>query len=556
MIRKVAFLFAPILWALTTYSLAADHVRNLQIDAVRTGKAGFGHWGPENSKYTSWLSHSNRLIPVYSFGIGLSDVAGEKSIYRDADRLKSLYGFSPSGTVNPQAAYFDQTDVYRLQKLAVERGKKRVILFVFDGMDWWTTYAAAIHKSGKVSYTEGRGTGLHFQDYRGVATDYGYMVTSPHSELGKVSVNRQVIVEPSATRGGFDWRRAGDTPWSIASDPLYLIGKSKERKHVYTDSSSSMSSMTAGIKTYNASVNIDPRGRQVATIAHELQEQGWPIGVVSSVPISHATPACTYSHNVHRDDYQDLTRDLIGRPSIAHPDEPLPGVDVLIGAGFGVHVKTDSAQGKNFVSGNRYLTAADLLAIDAQHDGRYRVALRSQGESGAKVLARAARDAIEQKLRLFGYFGEKNAHLPFRTADGRFDPTVSMADDAKLGPVPAKPEDYEPSDIFENPTLDDMATAALEVLASRGDRFWLMIEVGDVDWANHANNIDNSIGAVISGDNAFRAVTDWIENHGGWEDTALILTADHGHYLVLDNPEMLLPRQNSALDEKAKKASD
>ena len=34
-----------------------------------------------------------------------------------------------------------------------------------------------------------------------------------------------------------------------------------------------------------------------------------------------------------------------------------------------------------------------------------------------------------------------------------------------------------------------------------------MIEAGDVDWANHANNIDNSIGAVISGDDAFRATT-------------------------------------------------
>jgi alkaline phosphatase len=68
-----------------------------------------------------------------------------------------------------------------------------------------------------------------------------------------------------------------------------------------------------------------------------------------------------------------------------------------------------------------------------------------------------------------------------------------------------------------------------------------MVEAGDVDWANHSNNIDNSIGAVISGDNAFHAVTGWVEKHGGWNDTVLILTADHGHYLVLNRPEMLLP---------------
>ena len=70
--------------------------------------------------------------------------------------------------------------------------------------------------------------------------------------------------------------------------------------------------------------------------------------------------------------------------------------------------------------------------------------------------------------------------------------------------------------------------------------FWLMIEAGDVDWANHSNNIDNSIGAVLSGDAAFQSVTDWIEANGGWADTAVFVTADHGHYLVLEKPEALL----------------
>ncbi len=30
-----------------------------------------------------------------------------------------------------------------------------------------------------------------------------------------------------------------------------------------------------------------------------------------------------------------------------------------------------------------------------------------------------------------------------------------------------------------------------------------MVESGDVDWANHANNLDSSIGAVFAGDEAF-----------------------------------------------------
>ncbi len=68
-----------------------------------------------------------------------------------------------------------------------------------------------------------------------------------------------------------------------------------------------------------------------------------------------------------------------------------------------------------------------------------------------------------------------------------------------------------------------------------------MVEAGDVDWANHSNNIDNSIGAVRSGDDAFAGVVQWIENNGGWDETVLVLTADHGHYFHLDRPEALVP---------------
>jgi alkaline phosphatase len=80
-----------------------------------------------------------------------------------------------------------------------------------------------------------------------------------------------------------------------------------------------------------------------------------------------------------------------------------------------------------------------------------------------------------------------------------------------------------------------MTTTALDVLASRGP-FWLMVEAGDVDWASHANNIDTAIGAVQSGDAAFRAVVEWIEKRDAWDEAAVIVTSDHGHLFVLTDP--------------------
>lgn len=151
--------------------------------------------------------------------------------------------------------------------------------------------------------------------------------------------------------------------------------------------------MMAGIKTFNDGVNVDPQGVPVGTIAHVTQECDYAVGVVSSVPISHATPACAYAVNVSRDDYQDLTRDMIGLKSISHPEKALPGLDVVIGGGYGDERDKDAGQGKNFVPGNVYLTADDLKAVDIAHGGKYVTAVRKSGVKGKTALQEAAEKA-------------------------------------------------------------------------------------------------------------------------------------------------------------------
>jgi alkaline phosphatase len=475
------------------------------------------------------------LIPIYTFGTDLGRVIGRNSLYRDADAVQQLFGFLPTETVNPQAEYCDQTDVCRLQAWAHQAGKKRIILFIFDGMDWQTTQAAAIAKTGKVTYRDGRGQGLWFQDYRGTTTDYGYCVTSPHNEGTTINVDEQrITLLGGKIPGGYSAELCGPQPWGPITDAKYPIGTSETVKHAYTDSAASATSMTCGVKTYNDAINVDFKGREVIPISRKLQEQGYGVGIVTSVPISHATPACGYANNVHRDDYQDLTRDMLGRPSIFHPGG-LPGADVVIGAGWGENKDKDGPQGANFVPGNRYLTAEDLTAIDINQGGPYVVVQRTAGVDGNVGLQHAAQRAASEKRRLFGFYGVAKGHLPYQTADGRYDPVASIGNEEA-----AKAEQYSPADIAENVTLTEMALAAIEVLNARSDKWWLMVEAGDVDWANHANNIDNSIGAVHSGDAAFEAVTQWIEHNGGWEDSVAIVTADHGHYFVLDQPEALI----------------
>jgi alkaline phosphatase len=361
--------------------------------------------------------------------------------------------------------------------------------------------------------------------------DYGYMVTSPLTDRCELNGDAQTCRLDDDRIGGFNPKFGGTTPWSQAAVTEYLIGTYRGQLDVVTDSASSATSMCSGVKTYNAAINVDISGQQLVPIARRLQaERQFAVGLVTSVPISHATPAAGYANNVSRDDYQDLTRDLIGVRSVAHRTEPLPGVDVLIGCGWGEEKDAESRQGTNYVPGNRYLTAEDLRSIDVAHGGRYSVAVRTEGKNGAELLAQAAASAAANKTRLLGFFGTSHGHLPYQTADGNYDPTRGHK----------SMEKYSPGDLSENPTLAQMTAAALRVLQENPNGFWLMVEAGDVDWANHDDNIDNSIGAVFSGDEAVKTITDWIEAHHAWTESAVIITADHGHYFHLVDPQALV----------------
>ena len=227
------------------------------------------------------------------------------------------------------------------------------------------------------------------------------------------------------------------------------------------------------------------------------------------------------------------------RSRVIYPAEPLPGLDVVIGCGHGVEREKDPQQGENYAPGNRYLARADLEAIDVETGGRYVVSARTSGRSGGKTLRADAERAAAKGHRLLGFYGVgtgKGAlagHLPYATADGDYQPADGLTGSTT----------YTEADLVENPTLADMTAAALTVLGNNDKGFWLMIEAGDVDWANHDNNLDNAIGAVHSGDAAFQVVVDWVGKHSNWDETLVVLTADHGHYLVLDQPEKLAPAQ-------------
>ncbi len=547
---------------------ATDLLKNLQTRYVASArqKEGrvyhFGSQGPD-SVFSNHVSHSNRLVPVYVFGhkADLGAVTGENSRYRDAEKIKATYGVVPENTLNDRAVYADQSDLYRVQKEAIVRGARHVFIVWFDGLDWPTTQAAAIVKSGKV-YTEGKGAGLFFQDYTADGSaQYGFVVTSPTHNKSVQDVDRQLVtIPPDSLGGGYDAWIAGPDPWTLGllgpQAPGYLKGQSADEVdragvlsagrvlHAYTDSSQSAAELVSGVKSYNSGLNIADDGRIVTTLFHELQDQGWKTGTVTSVPFCHASPAGMYAQNVDRDDYQDIARAMLGLPGVlqeARRAKLYPGLDVVIGTGYGIIATTDclKQQGHNAVAGNLFLTDADRAAIDVRSGGKYVCVHTENGVNGGQALRQAAATAAQISARLFGFFGApKFDHLPYRTADGRYDPVPSL--DMKGNQAPA--EVYSPGDLEAQPTLAQMTEAALAVLSAKPIQpFILFVEAGDIDFALHANNLDNAVGAVLSGEEAVKTIVRWVETHSNWDESVLIVSADHGHYLVVDDPQALAP---------------
>ncbi len=77
-----------------------------------------------------------------------------------------------------------------------------------------------------------------------------------------------------------------------------------------TDSAAAVTAMACGQKTRNKVLGLGPAGKPVESVAETAKKLGWKIGIISSVPLNHATPAGFYAHRLKRSMYDAITRDL------------------------------------------------------------------------------------------------------------------------------------------------------------------------------------------------------------------------------------------------------
>ena len=105
--------------------------------------------------------------------------------------------------------------------------------------------------------------------------------------------------------------------------PYYGSVTTHSADHNVTCSSAAGTAIACGEKANNGTVGINKDSVNVESVAYVLQKEGYKVGIISTVPINHATPAAFYANNVSRGNGYEISADIIDS-----------GFEFYAGAGF------------------------------------------------------------------------------------------------------------------------------------------------------------------------------------------------------------------------------
>jgi alkaline phosphatase len=318
----------------------------------------------------------------------------------------------------------------------------------------------------------------------------------------------------------FDNELQGALKYSTTATDSYF---SQAGKWPATDSASAATAIGSGVKTDAGNIawqSGDPVDGEITTIAETLRaDLGFAIGVVSTVPFSHATPASFVSHNVNRNNYQDIAHEIL------FDTQP----EVVIGGGLDslfAKAVTNAAKADTDLDNNGYNDDYDAFKTDTDAT-LYTFVERANGVDGGTLLAAVAAGVdITAGEKLFGLFG---------TSSGNFE-YYNVADTPGTPTITRSTTDTTPS-VDEDPTLAEMTSATLSVLNKDTDGFFVMFEQGDIDWSNHSNDYENMVGGVVDLEQAVTTAETIVAtgvSGMNWSNTLMIVTSDHSNsYLRL-----------------------
>ena len=233
-----------------------------------------------------------------------------------------------------------------------------------------------------------------------------------------------------------------------------------------TDSAAAGTCLASGKKTNNGMIGQTPDGAAAHSVASQLKQEGWGVGIMSSVPVDHATPASHYAHAEKRYEYYKIGTHLTQS-----------GFDFFGGGGFQRPINKDDVSAPNLYD----LTRQAGYTIVGSYDEA------KQYIQASKLLLVPASDLASPN--------KGAGALPY-------------AIDRQKGDL----------------SLAQIVDIAVQHL-SKHDRFFMMAEGGKIDYSGHGNDAATNIHEVMDLDQAIQVAYQFYLQHP--DETLIVVTADH-----------------------------
>ena len=112
----------------------------------------------------------------------------------------------------------------------------------------------------------------------------------------------QIYNGTMANKDNVELDRLGFTEFPVAGS-----ASTQDSTSFAPDSASTATSIASGVKTHSGVIGLEAdKTTEVTTIAEQLKEKGYKVGIVSTVTLNHATPAAFYANVESRNNYYDI----------------------------------------------------------------------------------------------------------------------------------------------------------------------------------------------------------------------------------------------------------
>jgi alkaline phosphatase len=234
---------------------------------------------------------------------------------------------------------------------------------------------------------------------------------------------------------------------------------------IVTDSAAASSSWGGGYRINNGKLNVGVNGEKYLPIWQKFKKAGKMAGCVTTVPITHATPAGFCVNSTSRNDQEGIAEKYLDN-----------NFDIMMGGG------------NSYFSSEHRKDKVDLYQ-------------KFSNKGYQIVKTRKEMLNTSNNLPILGVFSDSG--LPY---------TIDRNNNNEL---------HE-----KIPTLGEMTQKAIDRMKGNPNGFVLQVEAGKVDWAAHGNDIAGLIFDQTAHDEAIKVAINFAEKDN---DTLVIITTDHGN---------------------------